>query len=119
MATAARTKTLAAKEITYLWEGKNREGKSIRGEMRADRAGTIDIDEPADPAQFDDLFVVLDQESLQQERRTEPWTIEFRDEHASSQIADRHHFIHLPPHALPQPSPPSPLMPASSIAPRF
>ena len=35
MATAARTKTLAAKEITYLWEGKNREGKSIRGEMRA------------------------------------------------------------------------------------
>ena len=35
MATATRTKTLAAKEVTYVWEGKNREGKSIRGEMRA------------------------------------------------------------------------------------
>ena len=35
MATATRTKALAAKEVTYVWEGKNREGKSIRGEMRA------------------------------------------------------------------------------------
>lgn len=35
MATAAKAKGLAIKEITFLWEGKNKDGKSVRGEMRA------------------------------------------------------------------------------------
>lgn len=35
MATAAKARTLAVKEYTFQWEGKNRDGKPIRGEMRA------------------------------------------------------------------------------------
>lgn len=35
MATAAKARTLVVKEYTFLWEGKNRDGKPIRGEMRA------------------------------------------------------------------------------------
>jgi type IV pilus assembly protein PilC len=35
MATAAKARTLAIKENTYLWEGKSRDGKPVRGEMRA------------------------------------------------------------------------------------
>lgn len=35
MATAARYKASAVKESTFLWEGKNKDGKSVRGEMRA------------------------------------------------------------------------------------
>lgn len=35
MATAARTKTPAVKESTFQWEGRNKDGKSVRGEMRA------------------------------------------------------------------------------------
>ena len=35
MATATRARTLAVKESTFLWEGRNREGKPVRGEMRA------------------------------------------------------------------------------------
>ena len=35
MATAAKARPSAVKEITFLWEGKNREGKPVRGEMRA------------------------------------------------------------------------------------
>ena len=35
MATAARARTLVVKEYTYLWEGKNRDAKPVRGEMRA------------------------------------------------------------------------------------
>ena len=35
MATAARARILASKETTFLWEGKNRDGKTMRGEMRA------------------------------------------------------------------------------------
>lgn len=35
MATAARPKASAVKESTFLWEGKNKDGKSVRGEMRA------------------------------------------------------------------------------------
>lgn len=35
MATAARSKASAVKESTFLWEGKNKDGKTIRGEMRA------------------------------------------------------------------------------------
>ena len=35
MATAAKARLSAVKENTYLWEGKNREGKPVRGEMRA------------------------------------------------------------------------------------
>ncbi|MGB4063605.1 MAG: type II secretion system F family protein [Azonexus sp.] len=35
MATAARSRASAVKESTFLWEGKNKDGKSIRGEMRA------------------------------------------------------------------------------------
>ena len=35
MATAARSKASAVKESTFLWEGKNKDGKSVRGEMRA------------------------------------------------------------------------------------
>ncbi len=35
MATTARSKTLVVKEYTFLWEGKNRDGKTVRGEMRA------------------------------------------------------------------------------------
>ncbi|MBS1143522.1 MAG: type secretion system family protein [Proteobacteria bacterium] len=35
MATAARSKASAVKESTFLWEGKNKDGKSIRGEIRA------------------------------------------------------------------------------------
>ncbi|NTV72240.1 MAG: type II secretion system F family protein [Azonexaceae bacterium] len=35
MATAARSKASAVKERTFLWEGKNKDGKTVRGEMRA------------------------------------------------------------------------------------
>lgn len=35
MATAAKARTLVVKEYTFQWEGKNRDGKPIRGEMRA------------------------------------------------------------------------------------
>lgn len=35
MATAARPKTPAVKESTFQWEGRNKDGKSVRGEMRA------------------------------------------------------------------------------------
>jgi type IV pilus assembly protein PilC len=34
MATAARSKASAVKESTFLWEGKNKDGKTVRGEMR-------------------------------------------------------------------------------------
>ena len=35
MATAARSKPTSVKESTFLWEGRNKDGKSVRGEMRA------------------------------------------------------------------------------------
>ena len=35
MATAARARTLIVKEYTFLWHGSNRDGKPVRGEMRA------------------------------------------------------------------------------------
>ncbi|UCV18390.1 type II secretion system F family protein [Ferribacterium limneticum] len=35
MATAARSRASAVKENTFLWEGKNKDGKAVRGEMRA------------------------------------------------------------------------------------
>jgi type IV pilus assembly protein PilC len=35
MATAARSRASAVKESTFLWEGKSKDGKSVRGEMRA------------------------------------------------------------------------------------
>ena len=35
MATTPKNRTTAVKELTFLWEGKNREGKSVRGELRA------------------------------------------------------------------------------------
>ena len=35
MATAAKARTLVVKEYTFQWEGKSRDGKPIRGEMRA------------------------------------------------------------------------------------
>ena len=35
MVTAAKPRILVVKEYTYLWEGKNRDGKVVRGEMRA------------------------------------------------------------------------------------
>ena len=35
MATAAKARTLTVRESTFSWEGKNRDGKSVRGEMRA------------------------------------------------------------------------------------
>ena len=35
MATAARNRATAVKEMTFLWEGKNKDGKTVRGEMRA------------------------------------------------------------------------------------
>lgn len=35
MATAARSKASAVKESTFLWEGRNKDGKTVRGEMRA------------------------------------------------------------------------------------
>ncbi|MBT9521064.1 MAG: type II secretion system F family protein [Dechloromonas sp.] len=35
MATAARSKASAVKENTFLWEGKNKDGKTVRGEIRA------------------------------------------------------------------------------------
>ncbi|MFZ2973430.1 MAG: type II secretion system F family protein [Ferribacterium limneticum] len=35
MATAARSRASAVKENTFLWEGKNKDGKTVRGEMRA------------------------------------------------------------------------------------
>ncbi|AXS79054.1 type II secretion system F family protein [Dechloromonas sp. HYN0024] len=34
MATAARNRASAVKESTFLWEGKNKDGKTVRGEMR-------------------------------------------------------------------------------------
>ncbi|HQR58606.1 MAG TPA: type II secretion system F family protein, partial [Azonexus sp.] len=35
MATATRARTLTIREYTFVWEGKNRDGKPVRGEMRA------------------------------------------------------------------------------------
>lgn len=35
MATAAKPTASAVKEVTFLWEGKNKDGKSVRGEIRA------------------------------------------------------------------------------------
>lgn len=35
MATAAKSRKLAVKEYTFVWEGKNKDGKMVRGEMRA------------------------------------------------------------------------------------
>lgn len=35
MATASKNKTLTVKEVTFQWEGRNRDGKTVRGEMRA------------------------------------------------------------------------------------
>lgn len=35
MATASRRNTANVKEVTFQWEGKNKEGKVVRGEMRA------------------------------------------------------------------------------------
>lgn len=35
MATAARSRASAVKENTFLWEGRNKDGKTVRGEMRA------------------------------------------------------------------------------------
>jgi len=35
MATAAKAKTATVKESTFLWEGRNKDGKTVRGEMRA------------------------------------------------------------------------------------
>lgn len=35
MATAAKPKASAIKESTFTWEGRNRDGKTVRGEMRA------------------------------------------------------------------------------------
>ncbi len=35
MATAAKSRASAVKEVAFLWEGKNRDGKLLRGEMRA------------------------------------------------------------------------------------
>jgi type IV pilus assembly protein PilC len=35
MATAARRKASAVKESAFLWEGRNKDGKAVRGEMRA------------------------------------------------------------------------------------
>lgn len=35
MATAARSRASAVKESTFLWEGRNKDGKTVRGEMRA------------------------------------------------------------------------------------
>ncbi len=35
MATASKAKTSAVKEISFQWEGRNKDGKTVRGEMRA------------------------------------------------------------------------------------
>ena len=35
MATAAKARTPTVKESTFIWEGKNKDGKTVRGEMRA------------------------------------------------------------------------------------
>lgn len=35
MATAAKPRASAVKEIAFLWEGRNKDGKTVRGEMRA------------------------------------------------------------------------------------
>ncbi|HOI52055.1 MAG TPA: type II secretion system F family protein, partial [Azonexus sp.] len=35
MATAAKSRSVDVKESTFQWEGRNREGKTVRGEMRA------------------------------------------------------------------------------------
>ena len=35
MATAAKPRASAVKEVAFLWEGKNKDGKLVRGEMRA------------------------------------------------------------------------------------
>lgn len=35
MATAAKSRSIDVKESTFQWEGRNREGKTVRGEMRA------------------------------------------------------------------------------------
>ncbi|MDR1994911.1 type II secretion system F family protein [Azonexus sp.] len=35
MATAAKARTANIKESTFLWEGRNKDGKTVRGEMRA------------------------------------------------------------------------------------
>ncbi len=35
MATAARSRSSGVKEFTFIWEGKNKDGKTVRGEVRA------------------------------------------------------------------------------------
>ena len=35
MATAAKPRASAVKEVAFLWEGRNKDGKTVRGEMRA------------------------------------------------------------------------------------
>lgn len=41
MATAAKAKRTTVKEYTFLWEGKNKDGKTVRGEMRAPTEGVV------------------------------------------------------------------------------
>src|SRR6185369_17953107 len=35
MATAAKSRSSAVKESAFLWEGRNKDGKTVRGELRA------------------------------------------------------------------------------------
>ncbi len=41
MATSAKTRASQVKEITFQWEGRNRDGKTVRGEMRAASAAVV------------------------------------------------------------------------------
>ena len=41
MATAARPKSSGVKEFTFLWEGKNKDGKAVRGELRAPSVAVV------------------------------------------------------------------------------
>ena len=57
MATAARARILASKETTFLWEGKNRDGKTVRGEIRAASEAVVQASE--DPEAFDVVAVAF------------------------------------------------------------
>lgn len=41
MATAAKPKSSGVKEFTFLWEGKNKDGKAVRGELRAPSVAVV------------------------------------------------------------------------------
>ncbi len=63
--------------------------------MWADGTAAINGDGGAAAFQVDNLLVVVYQKSLEQERRTEPGTIQFGDEHAELNLRAGDDFLHV------------------------